>query len=56
VYYLAYVIGLGLPAGLALRLTDAALATVALSIIVHGVSVTPIMERYQRARRSGAAR
>lgn len=56
VYYLAHVIGLGLPAGLALRLTDAALATIALSIIVHGVSVTPIMERYQRARRSGAAR
>ena len=50
VYYLAYAIEQGLPAGLALRLTDATLATIAVSIVVHGVSVTPIMERYHRAR------
>jgi NhaP-type Na+/H+ or K+/H+ antiporter len=60
IYYLSFAIGHGLPAGLAEQLTAATLITVALSIVVHGISVTPLMRRYsdhqERRRIKGAQR
>jgi NhaP-type Na+/H+ or K+/H+ antiporter len=55
-YYLMYAIVHGLAPDIGLRLAGLVLAVVALSIVVHGVSVTPLMERYERlrARRSPA--
>jgi NhaP-type Na+/H+ or K+/H+ antiporter len=50
-YYLAYAITHGLPPELAERLAALTLPLVAASIIAHGVSVTPLMDRY--GRRSG---
>jgi NhaP-type Na+/H+ or K+/H+ antiporter len=57
VYYLMYAIQHGVPAPLAGVLVPLTLATVGVSIVVHGVSVTPLMNRYarSRARRTGAA-
>jgi NhaP-type Na+/H+ or K+/H+ antiporter len=54
VYYLAYAIHRGLEAPLAEALVPLVLATVAASVVVHGVSVTPLMARYSRARRREA--
>lgn len=51
-YYLAYAIAHGLPEGIAGTLTSLTVTTVALSIVLHGVSVTPLMRWYQR-RNSG---
>jgi NhaP-type Na+/H+ or K+/H+ antiporter len=45
-YYLAYALHHGLPADLAHRLTALTLTVVAASIVVHGLSVTPLMHRY----------
>ncbi len=50
-YYLFYAMGHGVEGNLARRLLGVTLAVVAASIVVHGVSVTPIMERYGRRRR-----
>jgi NhaP-type Na+/H+ or K+/H+ antiporter len=50
-YYLMYAIQHGLPAGLARQLAGLTLAAVAVSIVAHGVSVTPLMEWYRRRRR-----
>jgi sodium/hydrogen antiporter len=47
-YYLAYAIQHGLPADLASQLTGITLAAVAVSIVVHGISVTPLMHAYAR--------
>ena len=47
VYYLAHAITQGIPATLADRLSTLVLWTVVLSIVIHGVSVTPIMTRYE---------
>ncbi|HEU4327268.1 MAG TPA: cation:proton antiporter [Roseiflexaceae bacterium] len=54
-YYLCYAINHGLPEPLARELTGLTLATVAVSIVVHGISVTPLMDRYSqlRGRRRG---
>jgi NhaP-type Na+/H+ or K+/H+ antiporter len=49
VYYLAYAITHGLPEPLAERLASLTLAAVAASVVVHGVSVTPLMQSYARA-------
>ena len=49
-YYLMYAIQHGLPEPVALRILSITLIVVALSIIVHGVSVTPLMDRYGRTR------
>jgi sodium/hydrogen antiporter len=49
-YYLMYAIVHGLDAALGVRLTGLVLSVVALSIVVHGVSVTPLMDRYDRLR------
>ena len=56
IYYLMYAINHGLPAALAAQITALTLTLVAVSIVLHGMSVTPLMNLYaQRAahRRSG---
>ena len=52
VYYLAYALSHGVPAEAAQTLADITLVVVAASIVVHGVSVTPLMRRYS-ARTGG---
>ncbi len=53
IYYLLYAIGQGLPALLTEQLLSIVLTAVAASIVVHGISVTPLMNFYgaRRARR-----
>jgi NhaP-type Na+/H+ or K+/H+ antiporter len=46
IYYLMYAIEHGLPTDDAQLLTGLTLAAVATSVIVHGISVTPLMRRY----------
>lgn len=53
IYYLMYAIEHGLPADLAERLTGLTLTAVAASILVHGISVTPLMKLYEK-REEGA--
>ena len=55
VYYLAYALSHGLAETLAPTLVALTLATIASSIVVHGVSVTPLMSRYERRRESPEA-
>jgi NhaP-type Na+/H+ or K+/H+ antiporter len=50
-YYLMYVIQHGLPEYLALELIHLTLIAVALSILVHGTSVKPLMGRFWRYRK-----
>lgn len=50
-YYLMYAIQHGLPEELALDLISLTLITVTLSILVHGISVKPLMSRFTRRRR-----
>lgn len=47
-YYLFYALEHGVPEGLAGKLTSLVLGVVAVSILVHGSSVTPLMKRYER--------
>lgn len=47
-YYLSYAIAHGLEEPYASQLSGLTLAVVATSMIVHGISVTPIMSRYHR--------
>ncbi|WP_219117709.1 sodium:proton antiporter [Janthinobacterium sp. UMAB-56] len=47
-YYLSYAIAHGLPSGLARELTDITLVVVILSIVAHGLTVKPLLERYWR--------
>src|SRR5687767_5352392 len=46
VYYLAYALSHGVPAPTGRMLADVTLVVVAGSIILHGISVTPLMQRY----------
>jgi NhaP-type Na+/H+ or K+/H+ antiporter len=58
-YYLAFAIAHGLDDTLARRLAELTLSTIAISIVVHGLSVTPLMLRYEhkrQIRRAGEAR
>lgn len=55
IYYLTYAIEHGLSAGDANVLTAIVLSVVAISIVVHGLSVTPLMTRYERQGRRQAA-
>jgi NhaP-type Na+/H+ or K+/H+ antiporter len=48
IYYLAYAIAHGIDETDANRLGDVVLAAIIVSILVHGISVTPLMQRYQR--------
>jgi len=47
VYYLAYAVQHGLEPALAERIAALVLTAVAASIVVHGISVTPLMRRYR---------
>ena len=49
IYYLMYAINHGLPLQLAEPLISLTLAVVVTSVIVHGISVTPLMAAYERA-------
>ncbi len=49
IYYLMYAITHGLEPALARQLTGLSLMTIAASIVVHGISVTPLMQRYSRS-------
>lgn len=55
VYYLSFAITHGLDAELARTLAALALSVVAASIVVHGVSVTPLMSRYETRAAAGRA-
>lgn len=46
IYYLAYALSHGVSAPAARMLADVTLVVVAASIVLHGVSVTPLMHRY----------
>ena len=50
-YYLMYAIQQGLPKELALQLIHLTLMVVTLSILVHGISVKPLMEHFWRPRK-----
>ncbi len=50
VYYLMYAIDHGLPRALAEQITAITLATVTFSIVLHGVSVRPMMNLYLRRK------
>lgn len=54
-YYLMYAINHGVPASLADPLTTLTLSVMVCSIVLHGISVTPMMAAYERAaaRRRG---
>jgi NhaP-type Na+/H+ or K+/H+ antiporter len=54
VYYLMFALQHGVEGGLAERLVSLVFTTIAASIVVHGVSVTPLMRRYSRAVESPA--
>ena len=49
-YYLMYAIQHGLPENLALQLIQLTLVVVTLSIVVHGISVKPLMRHFWRRR------
>ena len=49
-YYLMYAENHGLPDGVARRLLALVLTTIAVSVVVHGISVTPLMTWYGRTR------
>jgi len=55
IYYLMYAINHGLPPALAGEISALTLTMVAVSIVLHGISVTPMMHLYARrqARRTG---
>jgi len=52
-FYLAFVIEHGVAGSLAEELMAASLAAIALSIVLHGVSATPLMAAYHRRRGGG---
>lgn len=51
IYYLMYAIGHGLEAPVADLLVAITLSAVVASVVLHGVSVTPLMRRYARTRK-----
>ena len=52
-YYLTYASGHGLEPATAARMTAIVLSVVVVSIVVHGVSVTPLMALYERRKPRG---
>jgi sodium/hydrogen antiporter len=50
IYYLMYAINHGLPRSLAEEITALTLTAVAVSIVLHGISVTPLMALYARRK------
>jgi len=51
-YYLMYAINHDLPSGLASQLSQITIAVIMLSILAHGLSVKPILDRFWRRRRN----
>lgn len=49
-YYLSYAMHRGIDTALAERLTTLTLSVVVVSIVVHGISVTPLMSFYEKAK------
>ena len=49
-YYLAFAVTHGLPEPVAADLTRLTLTAVAASVVLHGISVTPLMNLYGRGR------
>ncbi len=49
-FYLAFVIQSGVPQSLAADLVNATLPAIALSVLLHGISATPVMTWYRRRR------
>jgi sodium/hydrogen antiporter len=57
VYYAVYVAGHEIPYGDAIELLSCVFTVIAMSILVHGISATPLMDLYRRRRAlPGAAR
>jgi NhaP-type Na+/H+ or K+/H+ antiporter len=56
IYYVLYAIHHGLPARFADQLMTLTIGTVAASIVLHGISVTPLMRLYGRRRASSVER
>ena len=54
-YYLAFAIQRGLAGPLVERMTALVLTVIAASIVVHGISATPLMDRHERRSRKGKA-
>ncbi len=54
-YYLFFAVMHGLPEPLAKEITALVLAVVAISVVLHGISVTPIMSRYTRKTQASTA-
>ena len=54
IYYLAFAIGHGLALAEASRLINLTFAVVVASIVVHGISVTPLMGRYRSWERAAS--
>jgi NhaP-type Na+/H+ or K+/H+ antiporter len=54
-YYLMFAIGMGVEPGVSIQLVSVTLWVIASSIVVHGISVTPLM-RWYHAKRGGHAR
>jgi len=52
-YYLSYAMNHGLDPGMANTLVALTLTAIVASIVAHGISVTPLMERYDRMRGRG---
>jgi sodium/hydrogen antiporter len=50
-YYLMFVLNRGLPQDLTSQLISITLTTIAISIVVHGITVTPLMNWHQKRRR-----
>lgn len=50
-YYLSYAMSHGVSGAIAESLVSAVITVIAASIVVHGISVTPILERHQRRQR-----
>lgn len=50
-YYFAYAIEKGLAAPQARQLTASVVTVIAVSIVVHGISATPLMQRYRQMRK-----
>ncbi|MFL6697012.1 MAG: cation:proton antiporter [Vitreoscilla sp.] len=55
-FYLALVMDSGLSPTLCVDLVNATLPAIALSVLLHGVSATPLMALYQKKRRPGRKR
>ncbi len=55
-YYLAYAINHGLPRDVATDVSGLAISVVAISIVVHGITAPPLLERYTRSLAARARR